>query len=326
MLETDPGAFEVHRTTVRGGVEIAYAREGVGGVPLVLIHGWPSTKRLFWRNIQPLADAGFEVIVPDSRGFGDSAVPHDPADGATIVDVSLDVRELLDQLGHSRVVLAGGDFGDGTVQDMSLRFPELVVRQVVWNGPSANLPDEYAAAGIPGSQFEEVSALSSHLADHGTEADRFAAALTSDQQRIDYVKGYYTVRTWTGGGEPIRLAAEGSFDDESAGFMAEPFGGAAQFRASLRGYEAVMNPELSPEPALLDRRNLRTETMVLYGTCDGIVGPNFARRAEVCFEHLVGPFLIQDSGHFLSWERSSVFNSALVSFCRDLLPAPAERR
>src|ERR1700744_3993694 len=104
--ELDANAFAIHRMTVRDDVELAFVREGVGGLPLVLVHGWPSTKRLFWRNIRPLAEAGFEVIVPDSRGFGDSPVPVDPADGATIVDVSHDVKGLLDGLGHPQAVLA----------------------------------------------------------------------------------------------------------------------------------------------------------------------------------------------------------------------------
>ena len=47
---------------------------GQGGVPLLLVHGWPETKRIWWRVIEPLAAAGFEVIVPDLRGFGDSDV------------------------------------------------------------------------------------------------------------------------------------------------------------------------------------------------------------------------------------------------------------
>ena len=69
MDELDPLAFEVRRADVRG-VDLAYLREGEGGSPLILLHGWPETMRIWWRNIRPLADAGFEVIVPDLRGFG----------------------------------------------------------------------------------------------------------------------------------------------------------------------------------------------------------------------------------------------------------------
>jgi pimeloyl-ACP methyl ester carboxylesterase len=38
------------------------------GYPLLLLH--PETKRIWWRNIGPLAEAGYEVIAPDLRGYG----------------------------------------------------------------------------------------------------------------------------------------------------------------------------------------------------------------------------------------------------------------
>jgi len=36
---------------------LAYVREGAGGYPLVLVHGYPETKRIYWRNIEPLVAA-----------------------------------------------------------------------------------------------------------------------------------------------------------------------------------------------------------------------------------------------------------------------------
>ena len=50
---------------------LAYERAGEGGKPLLLIHGWPETRRIWERNVEPLAAAGLEVIAPDLRGFGD---------------------------------------------------------------------------------------------------------------------------------------------------------------------------------------------------------------------------------------------------------------
>jgi pimeloyl-ACP methyl ester carboxylesterase len=57
--ELDGDAFVVHRTKVRDDLELAFVREGSGGYPLLLLHGWPETKRIWWRNIEPLAAAGF---------------------------------------------------------------------------------------------------------------------------------------------------------------------------------------------------------------------------------------------------------------------------
>ena len=102
----DGAEFTLHRAVIRG-VKIAYLREGVGGFPLVLLHGWPETKRIWWRNVRPLADAGFEVIVPDMRGFGDSGLAEDGF--YDIVAESRDVEVLVrGELGHERIVTCGG--------------------------------------------------------------------------------------------------------------------------------------------------------------------------------------------------------------------------
>src|SRR3954465_722132 len=67
-----PDAFEIHRREVppsdgRDGLSLAFVYEGPGGYPLLLLHGYPETKRIWWRNIAALADAGYEVISPDLR-------------------------------------------------------------------------------------------------------------------------------------------------------------------------------------------------------------------------------------------------------------------
>jgi pimeloyl-ACP methyl ester carboxylesterase len=57
----------VHRAKVRDDLALGYWRAGAGGYPLLLVHGFPETKRIWARNVEPLADAGFDVIVPDLR-------------------------------------------------------------------------------------------------------------------------------------------------------------------------------------------------------------------------------------------------------------------
>ena len=64
-------------------MELAYDRAGEGGRALLLLHGWPETRRIWSRNLEPLAGAGFDVIAPDLRGFGDSGLaPDDRYDAA----------------------------------------------------------------------------------------------------------------------------------------------------------------------------------------------------------------------------------------------------
>src|SRR3954452_13301571 len=138
----------IERVEARTGVELAYWRAGAGGFPLVLVHGWPETKRIWARNVEPLAAAGFEVIVPDLRGFGDSGLAPDGF--YDLAAHSRDVHALVrDVLGHERCAAAGGDLGGGVVQDLGLRFPGFVTRQVLFNTILPNLPEAYAAAGLP---------------------------------------------------------------------------------------------------------------------------------------------------------------------------------
>jgi pimeloyl-ACP methyl ester carboxylesterase len=118
--ELRPHRFTIEPARPRG-FEPAFVQEGAGGLPLLLVHGWPETKRIFWRNVGPLSKAGFEVIAPDLRGFGDSELAPD-----VFCDVPAHSRDLYalvrDPLGHSRVVAAGGDLGGPVIQDLSLRY------------------------------------------------------------------------------------------------------------------------------------------------------------------------------------------------------------
>ena len=56
------------------GIEVEVVGEGR---PVVLLHGFPDSARL-WRNqIGPLTDAGFRVIAPNLRGYGGSDQPSE---------------------------------------------------------------------------------------------------------------------------------------------------------------------------------------------------------------------------------------------------------
>jgi pimeloyl-ACP methyl ester carboxylesterase len=303
----DGAAFEVHRAELRG-VEIAYVREGVGGFPLVLLHGWPETKRIWWRNIRSLSSAGFEVIVPDMRGFGDSGLA---ADG--FYDVAAESRDLealvRGELGHERVVTCGGDLGGVVLQDMALRFPGFVVRQVMFNTVLPVLGDAYEAAGIDAGLSTVTLMAADYFQRQARDADGLAAELTSPEMRRRYVAQMYGPRFW---------AAPGTFTREDVAFHCEPFGDAERFRASIANYEsAVGTRERSELPRFMEPNP--TPTLVLYGPEDHVIPATFPRAAEVAFPNRMGPFVVPGAGHFLQWERAELLNDAVRHFCPDLL-------
>ena len=80
------------------------------GKPVVLLHGFPE----FWygwrHQIEPLAKAGYRVIVPDQRGYNLSEKPN----GVKQYRIDLlaqDIVGLLDSLGYTEVALVGHDWG-----------------------------------------------------------------------------------------------------------------------------------------------------------------------------------------------------------------------
>lgn len=92
-----------------GEVGIEYEVTGEGR-PVILLHGFPDSGRL-WRNQVPaLADAGFRVIVPDLRGYGRSDKPG-AASSYSLPSLAADVMAVLSDAGTERAHVVGHDWG-----------------------------------------------------------------------------------------------------------------------------------------------------------------------------------------------------------------------
>ena len=299
--EVDPGRFETHWFDGRGFRQ-AFVHEGRGGVPVLLVHGWPETKRIWWRVIEPLAAAGFEVIVPDLRGFGESEVAPDGYGDTP--SSSRDLHALVhDHLGHDSVVLVGGDFGGPIIQDIALRFPAFADRMVLFNSP---LP--YDKERMAGLRSLSMSATD-YFFRQGTDADALAAELATPDQRRRYIATFYSSRFW---------AHPGAFDDRTIAFHAEPFADGEKLRASFAPYESAFDATKRSEPARI-ARNRDLSTVILYGPSDHVIAPDFDRMAAMVFDRHVGPFLLRDCGHFVPWEAADALVTTVTAFCRDLL-------
>ena len=94
------------------------------GPPLVLLHGFPQTRRI-WRHLAPrLAAAGHRVVVPDLRGYGDSPKPESP-DGSLYAKrvMAGDVVALMASLGAERFAVVGHDRGARVAYRLALDTP-----------------------------------------------------------------------------------------------------------------------------------------------------------------------------------------------------------
>lgn len=101
-----------------GGAKLALHTMGdTGGRPLVLLHGLFSSAEVNWikfGNAKILADAGFEVFMPDLRAHGQSDGPHDAAAYPSDVLVR-DLKAVIASLGLSEYDLGGFSLGARTV-------------------------------------------------------------------------------------------------------------------------------------------------------------------------------------------------------------------
>src|SRR6516162_10761903 len=91
------------------GVGIEYQVTGHGR-PVVLLHGWPDSGRLWRHQVPALAGAGFQVIVPDLRGYGRSGKPE-AVEAYSMTRLAGDVTAVLADLGIGRAHIIGHDWG-----------------------------------------------------------------------------------------------------------------------------------------------------------------------------------------------------------------------
>ncbi len=279
------------------------------------MHGWPETKRIWWRVIAPLADSGFEVIAPDLRGFGDSDVGPDGFHD--VPSHSRDLHALVhDHLGHEHVVPVGGDLGGPVIQDLAARFPAFMTRMVLFN---TVVP--YDKDRMVGLQTRAAREASDYFVRQGSDPDGLAGDLDTPEKRRRYIATFYTSRFWAHPGAfmaPEAPARAGRFGGSpEVDFHTEPFGDAARLRAGFGAYESVFSESARSEPPKM-AADPDVETLILFGASDHVIYPDFDRMAAAVFPNHVGPFLLRDCGHFVPWEAPHALTSAVRTFCRDL--------
>jgi pimeloyl-ACP methyl ester carboxylesterase len=290
---------DVHyrRATVRGQ-EVFYREAGSHhGDVVVLLHGFPTSSRMFRNLIPRLADR-YRVIAPDHVGFGRSATPP-PAEFSYTFEALTDITEgLLDQLGVERYAMYVQDYGAPIGWRLALRRPRAVTAIITQNG------NAYAEGFVP----EFWSAVWDYAHDPGPETEpgvRFA--LTFEAIRWQYL---------TGVAEPDRVDPETWLLDHAD--LSRPGNDEIQL-ALFRDY--LTNPPLYPAVQEYFRTS-QVPLLAIWGDGDEIFGPAgasaFARDLPDAEIHLV------PGGHFLL---ESALDTA-VDHIRDFLghavtPVPA---
>jgi pimeloyl-ACP methyl ester carboxylesterase len=113
-----------HRMVRTNGIRMHVAEQGKGPL-VVLCHGFPELWHSWRHQIAALADAGYRVVAPDMRGYGETERPE-AVEAYDILQLTGDVVGLLDDLGEDRAVVVGHDWGAVVAWNLAVLAPQRV--------------------------------------------------------------------------------------------------------------------------------------------------------------------------------------------------------
>ena len=162
-----------------GDVEIAYLDAGAGD-PIVLVHGFASTKEVNWTNpgwVSTLTRDHRRVIALDNRGHGQSTKLYDPAAYHTDL-MAGDVAALIEHLGLGRADVMGYSLGARISAVLAVHHPQRV-RALILGGVGIKLVE---GAGL---DHDVASALEAPSVDDITDPVGKAFRVFAEQTKSD---------------------------------------------------------------------------------------------------------------------------------------------
>ncbi len=156
------------------GINLTWDDAG-SGPTVLLIHGFPLCRTLWRPQATALTAAGYRVLAPDLRGFGQSDAGTDSGSMDQYAD---DLVELLDHLGIEQVAAVGMSMGGYVLLNLLERFPHRISAAVF--AVTRSLPDDEA-----GRQRRRQLAQAALQQGPQAVADPFLDLLFAPQTRID---------------------------------------------------------------------------------------------------------------------------------------------
>lgn len=317
------------RIATAPGIELDVHMEGTPGDPVVVLcHGFPECAHSWRHQIGPLVDAGFQVLVPDQRGYGRSSAPRDVAAyGAQ--HLTADLVALVDHADADQAVFVGHDWGAFLVWHLAQLHPNRA-RAVI----AASVP--YTAWPMPPTQlfaaafgdrffymtyFQEVGPPETEL-----EADVRRTMLTTlwagsgDLERRSAAPlpatgtGFLDSMIHTVGDIPDELPPWLSADDLEAyvdSFTSSGFFGPVSWYRNLDA-----NHELTSS---IPMSALTMPTAFIGGSRDAVFAdrPGYVEAMEALPDYR-GATIIEGAGHWTQQEAPAEFNEALLAVLRTL--------
>ncbi|MES2683748.1 MAG: alpha/beta hydrolase [Pseudomonadota bacterium] len=275
------------------GLEFGLLEAGpADGELLLLAHGFPDSAWSFAPIMRPLADAGYRVVAPFMRGYLPTQIP---ADGDyRLQTLARDLIALVDELGASRAVLVGHDWGAVATYTAAALRPDRV-RAVV----CAAIPHlrRFLLRPTPAQLRRSSYMLRFQLPDSERHlaADDFAALRALAQ-------------SWSPGADLTATLAPviGGFSER------------ARLSAALGYYRAIPKALFSREGWPLWTVPTPVPACVIHGAQDGCIGAEIFGSDAHLFAAGVQQICFENAGHFMQVEQPARFAEAVLSFVRGL--------
>ena len=238
-------------------LDIAYHETGErDGVPVVLLHGWPSDLH-DWDGVAPALAAGCHVLVPWLRGYGPTRFldPKTPRSGQQAA-LGADLKDFLDGLGIARAYLAGYDWGGRAACVVAALWPERVRGLVSIGGYNIQ---NIATSGEPGAAAQE------HRLWYQWYFHTARGEAGLERNRRDIARLLW--RLWS---------PNWDFDEATFAATAASFDNPDFVAVTIQSYRhryglAEGDPALAPiEAALAAQPPITVPTIVLHGEADGV--------------------------------------------------------
>ena len=112
-----------HKFVDTNGIRMHYVQAGQGPL-VVLCHGFPESWYSWRHQLTALAEAGYQVVAPDQRGYGQTAAPQ-AIESYNIFNLTGDIIGLVNSLGASSPVIIGHDWGAPVAWHCAILRPDL---------------------------------------------------------------------------------------------------------------------------------------------------------------------------------------------------------
>ncbi|HEV3114351.1 MAG TPA: alpha/beta hydrolase [Candidatus Binataceae bacterium] len=314
-----------HKFVTTNGIRMHYVEQGAGPL-VVLCHGWPESWYSYRHQIPALAAAGFRVVAPDQRGFGQTDRPE-PIEAYNILNLAGDIVGLVNSLGVDSAAIVGHDWGAPVAWHCALLRPDIfhaiALLSVPYLARGTTHPAQAMQAMAGQDNFYQLYFQEPGKAEKELETDpRRAMAMLlyslsgdaqpEEQWKFRFPKSMKFIDT---GVVPRQLPpwlSEADLDFFAAEFKR------AGFRGGLNWYRnAERNWELTP---FLDGAKLRQPALFAAGSedCVGKMYPGVFEMAGTFTPNLKKQVIIPGAGHWTQQERPAEVNQLLIEFLRSL--------